>query len=127
MTRKTKSETTPAQELLAFAKDAAARCRTWSELSNLIYGIGGALSRFFPDQSSRTQFAGTPEAKEINRLICELGDDAEEPLPAASGKLLVRLPESIHAALIKEAAAEGVSLNQLIGSKLALQLRELAR
>jgi HicB family len=46
-----------------------------------------------------------------------------EPSPKAgaprSGKLLVRMPASLHDELAKAAAAEGVSLNQLITSSLA--------
>jgi predicted HicB family RNase H-like nuclease len=40
-----------------------------------------------------------------------------------SGKILVRVPKTIHAALLAEAEQEGTSLNQLILSKLSLQLR----
>lgn len=37
----------------------------------------------------------------------------------------LRLPKSVHAALLAEAAAEGVSMDQLCLSKLVAQLREL--
>lgn len=40
----------------------------------------------------------------------------------ANGNISVRLPKSIHAALLKQAAAEGVSLNQLCVAKLAVPL-----
>ena len=40
---------------------------------------------------------------------------------------MVRLPRSLHAALEREAAIEGVSLNQLVVMKLAAQLKDLAR
>jgi hypothetical protein len=39
--------------------------------------------------------------------------------PRHSGKLLVRMPATLHDELAKAAAAEGVSLNQLITSALA--------
>jgi len=42
---------------------------------------------------------------------------------ASSGKFVVRLPRSLHAALIAEAEREGVSLNQLCVAKLAVQLQ----
>jgi predicted HicB family RNase H-like nuclease len=42
--------------------------------------------------------------------------------PKKSGRFVVRLPISLHAALEREAAAEGVSLNQLVVAKLAAQL-----
>jgi antitoxin HicB len=40
-----------------------------------------------------------------------------------SGKFNVRVPRSLHAALAREAEAEGVSLNQLVVAKLALHLQ----
>ncbi len=42
--------------------------------------------------------------------------------PTKSGKLLVRLPKSMHEALDAEAERESVSLNQLVVAKLAVQL-----
>ena len=42
---------------------------------------------------------------------------------SANGAISVRLPRSVHAALLAEAKAEGVSLNQLCLSKLVAQLR----
>jgi hypothetical protein len=39
---------------------------------------------------------------------------------------VVRLPRSLHAALEREAIAEGVSLNQLVVAKLAVGLGRLA-
>ena len=42
---------------------------------------------------------------------------------SANGSISVRLPRSVHAALLAEAKEEGVSLNQLGVSKLVAQLR----
>ena len=39
-----------------------------------------------------------------------------------SGKLLLRLPKSLHSALADEARKEGTSMNQLILAKLAVTL-----
>lgn len=39
-----------------------------------------------------------------------------------SGKLLVRMPRSLHASLKSEADREGVSVNQLIVAKLSIGL-----
>jgi predicted HicB family RNase H-like nuclease len=46
-----------------------------------------------------------------------------ELLATANGAISIRLPRSVHAALLAEAKAEGVSLNQLCLSKLVAQLR----
>jgi site-specific DNA-methyltransferase (adenine-specific) len=51
---------------------------------------------------------------------------ADGARPKKSGKFIVRLPHSLHAALEREARAEGTSLNQLVITKLAIQLDNLA-
>ena len=45
--------------------------------------------------------------------------------PTKSGRFVVRLPKTLHAALEREAIAEGTSLNQLVLAKLAVQLSTL--
>ncbi|MCH8922808.1 MAG: toxin-antitoxin system HicB family antitoxin [Planctomycetes bacterium] len=45
--------------------------------------------------------------------------------PEEGGKLKIQLPKSLHGALQREAAEEGVSLNQLVVTKLAMQMSEL--
>ncbi|HEV3025420.1 MAG TPA: toxin-antitoxin system HicB family antitoxin [Pirellulales bacterium] len=42
----------------------------------------------------------------------------------ASGTTIVRMPKSLHEALVREAEVEGVSLNQLCVGKLAVQLSQ---
>jgi hypothetical protein len=112
-----------AKDALAFGRSQAKKSKTWVEFSNAMYGIGGKCGQLFPTPSDRAQFAKTPEYKEIADLMGSLpGAKKEED---ASGQLRVRMPRSIHAALIEEAEAEGVSLNQLILSKISLQLRAL--
>ena len=49
--------------------------------------------------------------------------EVRELVSSANGAISVRLPRSVHAALLAEAKAEGVSLNQLCLSKLVAQLR----
>ena len=49
----------------------------------------------------------------------EQGRPVPEPRAAASGRLLVRMPRSLHAELTRAAAREGVSLNQFISSALS--------
>lgn len=122
-----RSSANPARKLLGIAREKAVRCETWTELSNAIYGIGGPFSQLFPTTASRTSFAKTPEYRAVSDLIDRLPGPGDERQPAvtSSGKLLVRLPASIHAALIKEADLEGVSVNQLVVAKLSAQLRTM--
>lgn len=52
----------------------------------------------------------------------EDGLDIPEPMATFSGKLLLRLPTSLHRDADRRAKAEGVSLNQWIGSAVAREL-----
>ncbi|MEX0713752.1 MAG: toxin-antitoxin system HicB family antitoxin [Pirellulales bacterium] len=110
-----------AKEALAFARQQAESAKTWIELSNALYGMGGKCGELFPTASDRAKFAKTPEYKEMAEILAALPGARSGDVP--SGQLRVRMPRSIHAALIEEAKAEGVSLNQLILSKISFQLR----
>jgi hypothetical protein len=118
-----------AQEVLAYAQQQAAGCRDWVQLHNAIFGLGGKATEEFPTESDSTRFAATTECKEIHALMEKLPyppvAGVEELLAHAHGAISVRLPKSAHAALLVEAQAEGVSLNQLCVAKLMLQLKPL--
>ena len=71
----------------------------------------------------------SPEFKAIRELINQVRDRTgliEGATPKKSGKFVVRLPRSLHAALEAEAEREGVSLNQLVVAKLSIQMSHLA-
>ena len=104
-----------------FARQQAASASHWIEFHNALFGIGGKVGELFPTQAERIAFGKTPEKKLIDQLLEELQDD-DDGLPDAGGKFLLRLPKSLHAALVKEAEAEGIRLNQLCVAKLATQL-----
>jgi predicted HicB family RNase H-like nuclease len=44
-----------------------------------------------------------------------------------NGSISLRVPKSIHRSLVKEAQTEGVSLNQLILTKIAVTLYDMTR
>ena len=120
-----------AQTLLESDRDAAQVVETWADLSNALFDPeSGLIAKAYPTRAEREQFVQTDEYRAIRKLI----DEARQrtglvagATPSKSGKLLVRLPKSLHAALDIEAAAEGVSLNQLVVAKLAFQLSSVAR
>jgi hypothetical protein len=118
---------TKARALLEFAKARAAECGDWVELHNALFGIGGKATELLPTESERTAFSQTAECKAIFALFDKLPAPAPRQfgdfLATANGAISVRLPRSVHAALLAEAKAEGVSLNQLCLSKLVAQLR----
>jgi hypothetical protein len=113
-------------EVLEYAKIIVARGGTWSEARNALFGPGCKVSVLFPAQWQRNDFLGSPQYEEIKRLLATLPNTIGDADPAeeASGKFNLRLPKSLHAALVAEAEAEGVSLNQLCLTKLAVQLQE---
>jgi hypothetical protein len=113
---------TKAQQALAFARQKVKQCDHWIEFSNALFGIGGKLGELFPTESERTQFTRTSEYEAVMQMMDELqGPETED----CSGHFMVRGPRSLHAALMKEAESEGVSLNQLCISKLSMQLRAI--
>ena len=90
----------------------------------------GLVAKAYPTRSERERFLQTKQYKAIRELIAAAqqrsGLVAGANPTDKSGKFIVRLPRSLHAALDMEAEAEGVSLNQLVVTKLALQMSRLA-
>ena len=119
----------PADQILKQAKRAARTARSWADFSNLLFNpIDGLVTTAYPSPAERKAFLRTPEYKEIWQLLSESIDKhglVEGATPRKSGRFVVRLPRSLHAALEQEAEDEGVSLNQLVVAKLASQLRGL--
>ena len=112
-----------AQELVDFARSLQDSGLTWVEANNSIYGPGGRFVTLFPTKTDRVAFARTAESRQIDALIDRLPEpDVRSSRAEYSGKFVVRVPKSLHAALAAEAAVEGVSLNQLVVAKLAVQL-----
>jgi len=117
-----------AKQALKAAQKVKESGANWVEAHNALYGIGGTFAQLFPAAADRTAFLKTPEHGEVSAILEGL------PMPKAvpagmkspedvSGKIHVRVPRTIHAALLAEAEREGISLNQLILSKLCLQLQ----
>lgn len=117
------------QEILAAVKREASVAETWADLSNFVFDPEeGILAGVFNTQAERKAFVQTPEFKEIRRLIDEVRKRTglvEGATPKKSGKFVVRLPRSLHAALEAEAEREGVSLNQLVVAKLSMSMAQM--
>ena len=74
-------------------------------------------SERFPTREERERFVASPQYDRIMKLAEAVRERQAQGLP--SGKFLVRLPRTLHAVLAREAAEEGVSLNQLVVSRLS--------
>jgi hypothetical protein len=116
-----------ARQALQFAERRAAESADWTELHNALFGLGGKATVLFATEAERTAFSRTEQYKQILALMDRLPPPPSkgfvEMLASANGAISVRLPRSVHAALLAEAKAEGISLNQLCLSKLVAQLR----
>jgi hypothetical protein len=116
-----------AREILAFAEQRAREGVNATELSNALFSPTGKATLAFPTEPERRAFSRTKEYKTVLALLAALPRPAATEIidlaTPANGEITVRLPRSVHAALLDEAKAEGVSLDQLCVSKLVAQLR----
>ena len=116
------------QQALAIAQKVVQQAESWTAAHNALYGPKGKISKLFPDAAARRAFSQSPEKLQIEALLTALAKRSKTPAAEGaarySGKFVVRVPVSLHEALAGEAESEGVSLNQLVLTKLAVQLRE---
>lgn len=123
--------TTKAKRLLASASTAASAAENWADLSNALFDpVDGLVVKAYPTREERERFVQSDEYRAIRRLVDEATERSglvagAEP-KKKSGRFVVRVPSSLHEALEAEAEAEGVSLNQLVLTKLAIQMSKLA-
>jgi hypothetical protein len=119
-----------ASKILKQARAQAETAESWADLSNALFNpVDGLVTKAFPKRADREAFSKTEEYKKIRELINESIAKhglVEGATPKKSGRFVVRLPQSLHLALEREAQREGVSLNQLVVAKLAIQLNSLA-
>ena len=119
--------------LLESAQDAAQVAETWADLSNFLFSPKtGLVARAYPAREDRKQFLQSEEYRAIRKLVEDARDRTglvagATPAKTKSGKFIVRLPKTLHAALEAEATEEGVSLNQLVVAKLALRMSRLVK
>ena len=116
-------------DILQSARQIASTTETWADLSNALFDpYQGIIPTAFPSREAKAAFLKSDEYKQIRDLMEEVMERTgivEGATPKKSGRFMVRLPQSLHAALEREAQAEGVSLNQLVVVKLAMQLSTL--
>ena len=95
------------------------------EIRPLSKDEGGGYAITFPDLPGCRSDGATPEeAIENGRDALEswlavahdFGDELPKPFSAVSGRFVQRVPRSLHAQLVTQAKAEGVSLNTLVVS-----------
>ncbi len=116
-------------DLLESVRNAASSAENWADLSNTRFSpLDGLMTKAYPTREEREAFMKTKEYRAIRELLQSLMRQSglvDDATPKKSGKFVVRLPKSLHGALEQEAREEGVSLNQLVVAKLAVQLSKL--
>ena len=116
-------------EILKSARDIAPSVESWADLSNALFDpVNGLVAKAYPTREEREAFLKTKEYGAIRKLLETAIEETgliEGATPKKSGRFMVRLPKSLHAALEREAKEEGVSLNQLVVTKLAVQMSQL--
>ncbi len=118
-------------EILTQAERAARDLETWADLSNFLFNlVDGVVARAYPTREAREAFIQTDEYRKIRQLVSDARERhglVEGGTPKKLDRLVIQIPQSLHAALEREAVAGGVSLNELILTKLGIGLGRLTR
>ena len=118
-----------ANTILDQARKIARSTTSWADFANALFDpVSGLITTAYSTRVEREAFLRTEQYKKIRQLLSSAIDRyglVEGATPAKSGRFVVRLPRSLHAALEHEADREHVSLNQLVVAKLAAQLNVL--
>jgi len=121
-----------ANKVLEQARELAGQVNSWADFSNRLFDYsGGIVTSTFPDEMERQAFFDSKQHEEINRILIGLMKKTGVVGGAApkekSGRFVVRVPKTVHQALETEARCEGVSLNLLAVTKLAMPLTKTSK
>jgi hypothetical protein len=115
-----------AARILHKAEELAGQVESWADFANALFDPErGFVAQVFPRLSERQAFFKTREYAAIDRLLSQLMERfgvSAGATPKESGKFVVRLPRTLRLSLEREAVREGVNLNQLVLTKLAVPL-----
>lgn len=116
-------------DILAEAKGLAEKSKTWADLSNALFDpLDGLVAKGFPKAAERAAFRKSEVYEHLHKLVEQKMQQTgvlAGSVPRKSGRFIVRVPRTLHAALEQEAAAEGTSLNQLVLAKLSARFGSL--
>ncbi len=98
-------------DMLQSAKTLSASAGTWADLSNALFDpVDGILARAFSTREERAAFVRSEEYKQIRTLVQDAVARTGAVEGAAlkkSGRFIVRLPQSLHAALSMKPKQKG--------------------
>src|SRR5438045_716055 len=116
-----------ANRVLERANALAAKSQSWADFSAAMFDqFTGVVAKTFSPGMERQAFYDSEQYKEVQGILAGLmrkfGVAGGAQLKEKSGRFVVRVPKTVHHKLDIEAKREGVSLNQLAVTKLALPL-----
>lgn len=91
------------------------------DFSNRFFSQNSPYMQSLTTKEERKEFTSSPEYKEIQKMCDLLEADHRD----YNGSFMVRVPKSLHKALMIEAINEDVSLNQLCETKLSVSLGQI--
>jgi predicted HicB family RNase H-like nuclease len=108
------------QEIQHYAKTLYAAKTDWVTFYREILGVNGAARKAFPTRQSLAEFEQSKAYRDIQRMLTRLrrkGAAVTNP-DETTRVITVRLPKSLHQALIADAHEHCTSMNKLCISKL---------
>ena len=109
------------REAMHMALELARQVSDWETFFRGMMGSGGVIEQLFPVREERLTFMQMPEYLEIQRIMARLRETLSKrskPDREITRVITVRLPESLHSALMLEANDLNTSMNKLCISKL---------
>lgn len=107
-----------AQHIYRVAYEKYRQASNWVEFYREIFGVRGLLRQMLPIPALYHQFQKTQEYVEIQRMLAHLRERSQPIRDEQTTVITVRIPKSLHDALVKEAHDHNTSLNQYCISKL---------
>lgn len=108
------------EEVQRAAETLYAGAGSWVTFYRQVLGLEGVVRRTFHTRHSLSEFEQTEAYQNIQRMLRKLRQRG--PVPSANGEathvITVRLPKSLHEALVEEAHEHRTTLNKLCISKL---------
>lgn len=119
------------REIYKEAKALLAEGTNAPAFAQRFFSQDGRLAELGPDEAARREVLRSEVYAWLRQQLDVLRqrevEAFERETRALSGRLTISVPKSLHAALKREAAAEGVSLSELIRLKLGVSYRAAAR
>ena len=109
------------EEAIRMALEMARQVPDWEPFFRGMMGNGGVIEQLFPHRDARLEFKQMPEYLEIQRMMARLREQLNKrskPDREVTRVITVRLPQSLHSALMSEASDLNTSMNKLCISKL---------